>query len=364
VFGQVALWALVGAYGLLLAVPIVLLLRLPAPLIPPSADDPAAVERYQRDLVERLEKNPRLAGQPLESRAEIEAAIDQLEAEADAVISSTAGSVFVSTAISQYGRLDAFVVLAAQTRMVWHIAHIFYQRPTLRDMLQLYANVGSTVFIASEIDDVDIAEQVEPMIQSVLGSVITAVPGAQALTGVIVNSALTGSANAFLTLRVGVITRTYCAAIVEQEKRAVKRSATIEAARLLRRIATPGTRAVARAILGASKGKMLGALDTAKTGVVGASGKVVDAGSSAAAGVGRGVKSAGEAVIEAAEAAREAGEALIDASENAVRDAGRGLKSAGDKVADAGESVARKVARRDRRSELPPAQDDGLDPAP
>lgn len=253
--GRAALWGLMTLYAILLAVPAIMLLRLPRPLELPRSDDPATVEKYRRALTKRLQKNPRLRGQPLETKADVEAALANLASAADTVISATAGSVFVGTAISQYGRLDALVVLAAQTRMVWQVAHIFNQRPAVRDMVRLYANVGSTVFIASEIDDVDVAEQMEPIISSVLGSLAGSVPGVQLVAGLIVNSALTGSANAFLTLRVGVITKKYSTALVREEKRSVKRSATIEAARLLRSIAASGTRNSSGGLLRGFKGQ-------------------------------------------------------------------------------------------------------------
>ena len=48
-----------------------------------------------------------------------------------------------------------------------------------------------------------------------------------------VNSLLSGSANAFLTLRVGMIAKAYCGSLVAQPRTKLRRSATAEAARLL-----------------------------------------------------------------------------------------------------------------------------------
>lgn len=334
--GQATLWALLGLYVILLAVPLALFLGLPKPLIPPASTGTGEYQRYLESLGRRLERNPRLSGRSLSTPAEIETAIAALGEEADGIVSSTAGAVFVSTAISQYGRLDAFLVLGAQSRMIWQVAHVFNQRPTLRDMLRLYANVASTVFLASELDDLDIAEQVEPVISGALGSAAAVIPGVQLVAGLVVNSALTGSANAFLTLRVGMITKRYSAPLVKQDQRTLKRAATVEAAGLLGAIAKDGTKAVANAIWGASREKARGAFDSAKDGVVSAGEAVVDASSSVATGVGRGVKSAGSAVA--------------DTSVSAVRGVGKGVKSAGSAVGDAGSSLVSKVRLPGRRT--------------
>lgn len=335
--GQATLWALLALYVILLAVPLILLLRLPKPLTPPAFAESEEYRQYLTDLGRRLERNPRLRGQSLSTPAEIEAAIGTLGEETDRIVSGTAGSVFVSTAISQYGRLDAFLVLGAQSRMIWQVAHVYHQRPTIRDMLRLYANVASTVFVASELDDLDVAEQVEPVISGVLGSAVAVIPGVQLVASLIVNSALTGSANAFLTLRVGMITKRYSAPLVRQDRQTLKRAATLEAAGLLGSIATDGTRAIAAAIWEASKDKFSGALDSAREGVVSAGGAVADASTSVVTGVGRGVKSAGSAVA--------------DTSTSAVRGVGKGIKSAGSAVGDAGSSLVSKVRLPGRKEE-------------
>jgi hypothetical protein len=60
-----------------------------------------------------------------------------------------------------------------------------------------------------------------------------AIPGFQVMTSIMVNSLLSGSANAFLTLRVGIIAKDYCGSLVAQPRTQVRRDATAEAARLL-----------------------------------------------------------------------------------------------------------------------------------
>jgi len=152
--------------------------------------------------------------------------------------------------------LDAFLVLSAQSRMILRIARLYYQRPTLRDLIQLYANVAGTVFLASELEDVDISEQVEPVLSSTLGALAVTIPGIQLAASLLVNSVLTGTANAFLTLRVGIIARRYCGSLVITEKRTLRRTASAEAAKLLGSIVRQGTAKLSKALWKASKGKV------------------------------------------------------------------------------------------------------------
>ena len=134
------------------------------------------------------------------------------------------------------------------------MAHIYYQRPALREITQLYANVASTAFFASKLDDIDIVEQVAPILTSAPGSVAGAIPG----LNIMANSFVSGTANAFLTLRVGVITRQYCNALVTRDKKLIRKSAITEAARLLGSIVLAGAKRVTKSFGGAVKNKMKG----------------------------------------------------------------------------------------------------------
>ena len=142
-----------------------------------------------------------------------------------------ATTVFLSTAVSQSGRLDAFLVLMTQSRMIWRIAHLYYQRPSLRELLHLYSNVAATTFVVGELDDLELHQMIQPLAAGSLGTVAGAIPGLQVITTIVVNSLLSGSANAFLTLRVGMIAKGYCGSMVAQPRAKFRRSATTEAAR-------------------------------------------------------------------------------------------------------------------------------------
>jgi len=255
-FGNFVFWVLLLVYALLILIPVLLFLRLPKSLMPPKSEDSPEFDTYFTLLKKRLALNPHLKGLEFSNRQQVDEALAILGKKSDEIIQQTASTVFISTAISQSGRLDAFLVLSAQSRMVWRIARLYYQRPTLRDFIQLYANVAGTVFLASELEDIDISEQVEPVLSSTLGALAVTIPGVQLAASILVNSVLTGAANAFLTLRVGIIARRYCGSLVISEKRTLRRAASAEAAKSLGSIVKQGTAYLSKALWKASKGKV------------------------------------------------------------------------------------------------------------
>jgi hypothetical protein len=247
-FGNGVMWALILLYCALLLTPVVLWLRLPKRTLPPADSKGAEYDRFICDFKKRLSRNSRLRGVPVNTETEIETALQLLGKAADDTVTSAASAVFLSTAVLQSGRLDVLVVLAAQTRLIWQIAHIYYQRPSLRDFVQLYANVGSTAFIAAGIEDIDI----DTLVSTIFGSTVAAIPGMHLLT----SSLLSGSANAFLTLRVGMITKEYCRCTVRLEKMGLRRAATLQAAKLLSTVVRDGTLRLSKAAMSASRNKV------------------------------------------------------------------------------------------------------------
>lgn len=276
VLGTIVFWGLLALYAVCLLVPLLLFFRLPEPLSPPESEDAPEFPAHLAALRKRLRTNPALGNVPLETRGEIEAALKRLDRKADEVIRNVASQIFLTTAISQNGSLDTFLVLAAETRLIWRVARVYSQRPTLRDLFHLYANVAATAFIAGELEDIDVAAQLQPVMASVLGSAVSAVPGFQAASSLLLNSAVIGAANAFLTLRVGLIARTYSSAVVLPDRRLIRRSAMAAAAAMLGTIAVEGTRRISSAFWKASRRSA----------------------GSAVSGIGEGVKSVGTFLAE------------------------------------------------------------------
>jgi uncharacterized membrane protein YcjF (UPF0283 family) len=215
---------------------------------PPLLAEGSEYERFMVTFKKRLSRNPRLRSIALDSHADVGTALQVLDKHADEAVSSAASAVFLSTAVLQSGRLDVLVVLAAQTRLIWSVAHVYYQRPSLREFMQLYANVASTAFIAAGIEDVD----VDVLVSTILGSTVASIPGMHLLA----SSVLTGSANAFLTLRVGMITKEYCRCTTSVEKSRIRRAATLQAAKLLGNIVKEGTVKLSKAAVTGTKTKV------------------------------------------------------------------------------------------------------------
>lgn len=271
VMGDAVFWGLIFIFGICLAVPVLLFLRLPRTLAPPEEGDEEALDEYLPRLMERLSRNPRLKGAELSSLEELEAALETLDTAAEESIRAAGSRAFLITAVSQSGALDGLMILGLQSRLVWEVAHVYAQRPTLRDMLFLYSNVVTTAFLATELDEAELSEAFQPVLSSVLGSAASAVPGLQVASSIFVNSVMTGTANAFLTLRVGVIAQGYSRALVRPERRTLRRTAIVRAAGMLGGIATDGAKKISGAIARAS-GKSI---------------------TSAISGVGGGIKAAG-----------------------------------------------------------------------
>jgi len=256
VFGFITLLLLVATLGTLLAIPVIAYYRLPAALMPPEDMNSEAYTQYLAEMKKRLNKNPYIveSGLNIVTDADIQKAFAILDTKANDLIKATASTVFLSTAISQNGRLDAIMVLMAQMKLVWQITHLYFQRPSLKQMTTLYANIAGTTFIASELDDMNLARYIEPGLSTILGtSVLKMVPGAQVAAGIITNSIIEGTANSFLTLRVGVITRRYCTSLEREEKWSLRKSASLEAAKMLGDIAVRCANLVSNSIIEATK---------------------------------------------------------------------------------------------------------------
>lgn len=258
--GALVFWGLVFTYLLSAGVPIVLFLRLPAPLVPPRSEADPAFQGHLKTLRRRLATNPHLPARSLESRQDVEAALAVLRGKAEEVVKTAASRVFVTTAISQNGSLDALLVLGLQTQLVWDVAHVYAQRPSLRDLSSLYANVVGTAFVAGEIDDADLSEQIQPVLSAVLGSAASAVPGLQTASTMFVHSVVSGTANAFLTLRVGLIAEQYCRALVRPARRTLRQSAVTRSAGMLGSIVATGASRVGAAVARASGRTVSGAV--------------------------------------------------------------------------------------------------------
>ena len=258
-FGQTLLSALLLVYAGCIIIPLIAFLRLPKGLLPPSPDDHQAQKAFKERLAKRLRSNRNLMNRAVTPET-IEPALSELAQLARQRTMQSATVVFVSTAVSQSGRLDGLMVIITNCRLVWQIAHLYWQRPALSDLLALYSNVAAAAFIAQNIEDMDLSEVIEPMLTPVLGnSVVAAIPGFAQVAGLVAESCVDGTVNAFLTLRVGCLASNYCSSVTKPSTRSLRRTATIQAAGMLGAVAKDGAERVGAAMWDAAKRTSTGA---------------------------------------------------------------------------------------------------------
>src|SRR5690606_28863448 len=219
-----------------------------------------------------------------------------LETEAEKVVTATASRVLLGTAVSQFGALDAVVTGFTQLSMVWRIAHVFQRRPSLRQLGYLYANVLATPAAASQLDKVDIAQHLRPVLTSVLGQSVAALPGVSAASGFRTNALFQGTVNAFLTLRIGMVAIAYSRATVRPERRSVWQGAVAKSARLLAKTVGSGTAKVTKAVVTAAGRSVAGAAASVAGAVVDGGKQVGGAVATAAGTLGSAATQAGSAV--------------------------------------------------------------------
>jgi hypothetical protein len=255
-------------YGIVLLLPVYILFKLPKTLVPPQNQDSKEYEIYLRKLKKRLQNNILLKGCTIESEEDIQKAFLILDDKANQLIKTSSTSVFLSTAISQNGKMDGLIVLFTQIVMIWRISKIYLNRPSFRDLLALYTNVFSTVFIATNLEEIAITEQMQPLLAPVLSSsLISTIPGSGIVVKIITDSLVQGTGNSLLTLRIGVLSKKYFNTIEQKEKCFLYRSASVEALGMLADTIGNTARLVSKSILKAayksSTQAAMGLMDTA-----------------------------------------------------------------------------------------------------
>ncbi len=263
--GRAALFALLTIYAITILIPVTLAIRLPRALLAPADTASTEYVDFIQKTHARLTRNPLLKGIRLEPGASgIECAFKELDRKADEFIRRSASSLFLTTAISQNGNLDAMLVLVAQTRMIWNIARIYNQRPSVQEWFHIYSNVAATVFVANQIEDMDIAEQIEPVVTTAIGSsVMGLIPGASVAASIATQAVLTGTANAYLTLRVGLICQSYCKSLTPFDRKRARRFASISAAGMLATIVSESAAQVLKSIGNAARNAGAATVDSA-----------------------------------------------------------------------------------------------------
>lgn len=267
--GIAAIALLLAGIGLLVIVPVARIGALPPAVVRPEPTERKAWRRYLQRYADRLLQSALLSesyperqalkdarhaarGRRVEPEAllllesEMTKATQHLDRLTGKIIVQHAAAVFVATGASQSGRLDGAIVLSTQLRMIKEIAELYYQRPRPRELWELYSHVGASAFLAGEIEDSELLAVLGAPVSAALSGFVP-VGGSGPLVSLLVHSLLDGSANALLTLRVGLLTRRYCAVRIEASRRDLVRGASLEAASLLSGVVAQGARRIAGA---------------------------------------------------------------------------------------------------------------------
>ncbi|MGL1861065.1 MAG: hypothetical protein OCC46_00915 [Pseudodesulfovibrio sp.] len=321
----------------------------------PSNEDLA---NFKQELVRRLKKNRHLkeSGVAVKTEADLETGLAALKETADEEILATARRVFVGTAVSQNGRLDTLVVLYLITRLTWRIAKLYNQRPHHRELINLYANIAATSFLAGSIEEFGIEEYIRELMGPLVGgSAIGAVPGAQAIASTITASVLTGSTNSLLALRCGVVARDYVSLNLDA-KGAMRRSATIEASKMFVSMSAETVTYVTKALVKGSAGAVKSGTAKAVKGVGSTITGTADIVGSGAKSVGRGIKGTAQSVVHGVDTAKDVAKNVAGRTLDKAKVIGRDVlqvttnaKAAAIKVAQAGKKTVRTLGDRLKR---------------
>jgi Domain of unknown function (DUF697) len=268
--GTVVFWALCLSAGFFALYCMIAYAQLPPALVPPDETSGPKHEAYLQALRLRLGNNPRTRELPLATDAEVEAAIVHLSKEADLVVRRTASTVFLSTALMQNGRLDGLIVLFTQIQMVARIARIYVQRPSPRELVRLYANVGGTAFVASGLESLDLGEMVAPLATSMVPALKSGIPGLSGISALLVKCVSNGAANAFLTLRVGEVARRYCELTSRASPELIRKSATAAAVHHLGRIVRENATLIGKKLWESTGGSLIDSGVSKAEGIAGA----------------------------------------------------------------------------------------------
>lgn len=142
------------------------------------------------------------------------------------LIFAHAKTVFISTAVSQNGRLDLIASLVVNVRLIKEIVKTCGFRPNFKNLSKLTIKVFATALIAEGLENIDFSEMLPGNIQSALRSI----PFAKIVT----ESLSQGISNAILTLRIGIITRKYLFAdSKELTRNSIRKGAFIETVKML-----------------------------------------------------------------------------------------------------------------------------------
>lgn len=196
------------------------LFRGPKHLLLMHNDSPEAQQQFERELCRRMRSNPYIRQAEREGvfshgaddSQYMESCLSLLKEKADKEIRHNARRVFLATALSQNGKLDALIVFVSLSRLIWRVSAIYNQRPHPSEIISLYWAVVSSTFLAFSIEELDVATEISVGFGETLHAMIPAgltssIPFAGTVLQTFTASTIDGATNCYLALRAGIITR-------------------------------------------------------------------------------------------------------------------------------------------------------------
>lgn len=185
-----------------------------------------AVDKEEKATIQKAIKNND------ESVFEVLHAIVKQRAEGiDKDIWKYSRSVFVTTAISQFGKLDAFFLIVNNFQMLKLIFQRFPYRPSFVQMFRIYTRVIVLAFTALSVEDLadrSLLEEIFPRLHPIGGKTLT--------------SLLQGVTYAFITYRIGLFAKEFFLmpnqVISKQKKDEIRKTAFKKTMEIARSIVT------------------------------------------------------------------------------------------------------------------------------
>ncbi len=321
------------------------LFRGPRHLLLMDSASPEEQKAFAREFRRRMRDNIHIrqagilpANNSEDDPAYMERCLLLLREKADAEIQQNARRIFLATALSQNGRLDALIVLVSLCRLIWRISSIYNQRPHPREVASLYWTVASSAFLAFSLEELDIATEItvgfgEAFHAMAPAGLTASIPFAGKALHTFTASTIDGAANAYLALRAGIIARNAYVYGARQEQKPSRAAVFREAGAQLLGM----SQILVEKVAGAVAANLAGA---AKSAACYAGGKTVQAGKDIVDNIGKVGMEIGETAGKVASGTAQA----VQTTGLSLARAGGGIMRAGGRTVSAVGSLAEKTA--------------------
>lgn len=294
------------------------------------------LEAFKAELLNRLNKNPALKKHAISLSKDnpdpeaLDKCLASLDQEAEKEIMGTAKRVFIGTALSQNGRLDAIIIFIALCRVIWRVSKIYNQKPHPLELASLYRSVAASTFLAFSFEELDLSAEISGSLGEMAKAVAPAL-GSSSLPFVgnamqkFTASCLDGAANSFLVIRVGIIARNAYKYRLNGEPLPKRGQVFAESGALLKTMTSEAVRYISRQLRDSVIG--IAQKGVADCGEMGSN--LVAGGYSKAKS---GISQAGEQLGKGLQATANAPGRALNSLSSAGRKTGQGVKKAGSSV--------------------------------